>query len=557
MYSQVPTSESAPMLNEGDEENYVVRDEKTARHTWFGRIRGLLRSESATHTYRALGRDDDGAVGAPPQGFRGTVRTIFNYPEPELELRGTAWLDGLRGLAAFEVFIFHYDDGWVDRTLGWGHGDYLDPAWWRLPFLRTFYASGDAAVCLFFAISGYVLSHRILSLYRQRRHDEAYSALSSAVFRRAIRLYMPVAIETFILMLLCRWFKFPKPVVYESAETFVGELNQYVISFVHLLMPLRYPDRWDYVINRYDGGISWTIPLEYYGSIVIFVVLLFVSRVRNMKVRLGLVLAMVWQSFIKDDWIAGQFLLGMAFADWQLGQAAARQHQSYAPSAPRRWLRNTVFWGIFLFGFYLAGLPLYHLKEGATPDTDALFDRPFYNWLSQPFAAWNLYRNRQFDRYLQCLAGYTLLIGVGETPVLRRLTETRFVQYLGRISFGLYLCHIFLHACLKQLDPLYLRIVGLDPAVPPAERVESVQLFIAYLLMLIPSITVNFLVGGCFERYLDRPSVNMGKRFEKWCLARGKDDPSATTQPMVPLNEMRSREEPETNGPVTESIRLT
>jgi peptidoglycan/LPS O-acetylase OafA/YrhL len=566
------TSEHLPMLSDEQGDSHEYRDErdgsaqhgeKYLRRTPFTRFLEFLRIRNkpyAAHVHH----HDDGAAAPLPQGFFATLRTIFNYPEPNIELRNTAWLDGLRGLAAFEVFIFHYDDGWVDRTLGWGTGDFLDPAWWRAPFIRTFFAAGDAAVCLFFAISGYVLSHRILTLYRQRRHEEAYSSLSSAVFRRAIRLYMPVAIETFILMLLCRWFNFPKPVVYESAETFLGEISQYITSFVHLLLPLRYPDRWDMVINRYDGGISWTIPLEYYGSIVIFVVLLFVSRVRNMAVRLTLILAMVWQSFIKDDWIAGQFLLGMAFADWQIGKEFAKKRQQGPTIARKQWLHSILAWMIFLFGFYMAGLPLFHLKKAENGGVDDLFSRPFYNWISRPLAYYGLYQNRQTDRYLQCLAGFALLVGVGETPILRRIMETRFVQYLGRISFGLYLCHIFLHALLKPLDKYYVMIVGLDPTVPLPERKESLQLFIAYLLMLIPSMTVNFFVGGCFERFLDKPSVNAGKRFEKWCLSRGKDDAppslphgtSAMPPPVITISEAQENDAQSAQFPVRQSIRL-
>jgi peptidoglycan/LPS O-acetylase OafA/YrhL len=179
-------------------------------------------------------------------------------------------------------------------------------------------------------------------------------------------------------------------------------------------------------------------------------------------------------------------------------------------------------------------------------------------------AYYGLYQNRQTDRYLQCLAGFTLLVGVGETPILRRLMETRFVQYLGRISFGLYLCHIFLHALLKPLDKHYVMLVGLDPSVPLPERKESIQLFIAYLLMLIPAMTVNFFVGGCFERFLDKPSVNAGKRFEKWCLSRGKDDAppslphgsSTAPPPVITVSEAQDTDAQSTQFPVRQSIRL-
>ncbi|RMX91027.1 hypothetical protein D0867_15129 [Hortaea werneckii] len=217
-------------------------------------------------------------------GVRGTLRAIFNYPERGISLRDTAWLDGLRGLAAFEVFIFHYIDGWLDRTTPWGHGEHMRSGWYYLPIFRTFYASGDAAVCLFFGISGYVLS-----------------------------LYMPVLIETFILMLLVWLFDLPKPTPYESAPTLFAELKAWCVSFVQLLPPLRYPDHFDKLLNPYDGGISWTIPLEYYGSMYVYTTVLLLSQLPSIVVRRCLAVTLVIHGFVKDDWIASQFVLGMIF----------------------------------------------------------------------------------------------------------------------------------------------------------------------------------------------------------------------------------------------------
>jgi peptidoglycan/LPS O-acetylase OafA/YrhL len=470
-------------------------------------------------------------------GFFGTVRTLFNYPEPGTKLRSTAWLDGLRGLAAFEVFIFHYDDGWIDRSLGWGNIKFTDPAWYRAPFIRTFYASGDGAVCLFFAISGFALSYKVLTLIRTQQHDKILASLSSSVFRRGIRLYMPVAIETFILMILCR-MGLPKPVGYDSAPTLLLEIQNWALSFARLLMPLRYPDRWDKIIDKYDGGISWTIPLEYWGSLVVYVTLLMFSRTRSRHVRLAISTLIILTAFHKDDWIAAVFLLGMSYADYKIDyEANLKLEASHAQSLPTlgetkrkpwrpalgRW-RTTFFFGVFLFGFYLAGLPGGRMVHNPDDPYDYHIEsRPSFDWITQPIAYFGWYFQRQMDRYILSFAGLAILMGTGESPV-RRVMETRFVQYLGRISFGLYLCHIFLHAWLKPLDWYYKTWVGLDPTLMAAQlpREAHSQLFAAYVMSMIPATIVNFIVGGLFERFLDRPSVNAGRYFEEVCLSLGK-----------------------------------
>lgn len=447
-------------------------------------------------------------------GFFGTLRALFNYPNPGLELRSTAWLDGLRGLAAFEVFIFHYIDGWINRSHGWGDDKNLRPEWYYAPFIRTFYASGDAAVTLFFGISGYVLSYRMLGLMRQQRKEELLSALSSAIFRRAIRLYMPVVVETFALMMLCRYAGFPRPVKYELAPTLYQELRTWYISILHLLLPLRYPDRWGDLHDRYDGGISWTIPLEYYGSLYVYMSIVFLAQVRSITVRRVLCFAMAAQSFAKDDWIAAQFIMGMAFADYQL----ERQAHPNRPKPRFPWLRPTVVFVIFLWGFYVSGLPggILHDKPDGTQDLDV---RPAFEWVVRPVHWFGLYKDRQADRYILCFASMASLIGMGETRFLRRMLETRPIQYLGRISFGLYLCHIFWRAWLDPIRVGILNMVGLDTSLTFFEWDDRGKMFTAYVLFMIPATVVNFIFAGLFERYLDRPSVSMGRRFEKWCLS--------------------------------------
>ncbi|QIW98243.1 hypothetical protein AMS68_003761 [Peltaster fructicola] len=440
---------------------------------------------------------------------RWNLRTILGLETQTAELRSTAWLDGLRGLAAFQVFIFHYCDGWFEHSRGWGQDGVKDQQWWRLPFIRSIYGSGDTAVCVFFAISGYVLTHKMLSLLRQNRRQDVYSFVASAMFRRGVRLYMPVIIESFILMVLGR-VGFPKASGYDNAPTIFLELKRWAWSIIHLLMPLRYPDRWAEILNIYDGNISWTIPLEYYGSMVVYATLMIFTRARNYKVRSALIAAMVTTSFLRDDWVGAQFLLGMAFADYQLQQESRIEHISVREKR----YRGLLFLVLFVFGIYLSGLPMVGLVSPYE-----LWPRPFYHWISQPLAAMGAYvGDRKGDRYLTCLAGFSILMGVGETARLKRLMETRFVQYLGKISFGLYLCHIFLHAWLRPLDSIYFALCGLDPAT--ARDVGGFRFFIAFCMMIVPATLVNFAVGSLFEKYLDRPSVRAAKAFEQWSLAQ-------------------------------------
>jgi peptidoglycan/LPS O-acetylase OafA/YrhL len=454
-----------------------------------------------------------------------TVRTIFNYPEPGLKLRSTAWLDGLRGLAAFEVFIYHYAREWVNRDPAWGptKTDGLDPAWYRFPFIRTFYNAGHASVAVFFAISGYVLSHRVLTLCAQQRHEEAYASLSSAIFRRALRLFTPAAIWTFIVMFICwlcdPWL--PKPDPYVIEPTLWREIGVWAGKVLDMLLPVNYPDRWTAIMNRYSGNVTWTISLEYYGSLVVYGALLFISRTRSFVVRQSLVYFMVALSFLKDDWIAGQFLLGLAFADRQIHNERIQLSDAapYAKSS-RKFARKAFYYGVFIFGWFLAGLPMVRPKAGKDENDFPVESRPFFDIVGQPLAWIGGYHNRQGDQYLYALAGICLLVGIGETNI-KNFMEIRFVQYLGKISFGFYLVHVPIRAWLGALDPIYFGVMGL-PFIPWDKREENFTLFCVWMLRMGPAILINLIVGGLFERFVDRPLIHFSRRFEQWCLSFGQ-----------------------------------
>lgn len=118
------------------------------------------------------------------------------------KLSPTAYLDGMRGLAALVVFFCHYFYQAFIIAEGWGSEE-TNYHFLKLPFFRLWY-QGPPAVCLFFVISGYALSYRPLKFVRSRAVGDFSTTISSLVFRRAIRLYLPTAISTFMIVCLLR-----------------------------------------------------------------------------------------------------------------------------------------------------------------------------------------------------------------------------------------------------------------------------------------------------------------------------------------------------------------
>lgn len=143
---------------------------------------------------------------APWRGFlRFFIPSFLQGPEARAKLRPTrvhptAYLDGMRGVAALFVFFCHY--GYKSYTTGTGYGARGGfYHFWRLPLIRLWY-QGSPGVAIFFVISGYALSFRPLKLMRSGKTLEFYQALNSTLFRRYARLFIPTAVSTFIIMML-------------------------------------------------------------------------------------------------------------------------------------------------------------------------------------------------------------------------------------------------------------------------------------------------------------------------------------------------------------------
>lgn len=113
-----------------------------------------------------------------------------NGLQPRKKAHATTYLDSLRGWAAVIVFNSH-----------WGG--------MKIPFFfHSFtyaWLQGKGMVDIFFVISGYVLTYRMVKLMRLRENDKLFDTVVSSIFRRYIRLYGMVAISSFIALIFVRW----------------------------------------------------------------------------------------------------------------------------------------------------------------------------------------------------------------------------------------------------------------------------------------------------------------------------------------------------------------
>ncbi|KAK3360075.1 hypothetical protein B0T25DRAFT_601408 [Lasiosphaeria hispida] len=156
-------------------------------------MKALLRPPAVNLWPPLLPRPPPPPTCAPPPSS--SFRVFLRRPHPPTTTRpsATAYLDGLRGLAALIVFFCHLAYTCFVIAPGWG---YVDPGppedapasannrhVLKMPFLRLLY-SGPPMACAFFVVSGYALSLRPLRLARGRRFEALSGTMASLVFRR-------------------------------------------------------------------------------------------------------------------------------------------------------------------------------------------------------------------------------------------------------------------------------------------------------------------------------------------------------------------------------------
>ncbi|KAI2472119.1 acyltransferase family-domain-containing protein [Annulohypoxylon bovei var. microspora] len=386
-----------------------------------------------------------------------------NPDTPPKNSHKTAWLDGLRGVAAFFVVWHHMSLVWFSWSIHNGWTSIADP-FIRLPIIRLS-ISGLPNVMVFFVISGYALSYKPLSLLRRDRVPEAHRALASSMFRRHPRLFAPAVI-------LC------VPCVLLAYAGVYGDGARMPGAAVAALDPPRRGTVWEQLLD-YGGAVArlcdpfsgdatgwvynnalWTLPIEFRSSLVVFGLLLALSGVGN-GVRMFAVSGVALYCVCFVHWAEFLFVGGMLLADLQFcfserngyDEPRIRQRSLRRCGAGRRIIRNIVTLASFLGALYLLGMPKLERGASDTPGFRGLASLIPERWRAAGSA----------NHFWLSLAAVWLVFTVDRSPLLQRMFTCRFAQYLGRISYSLYLVHlVILHTLGFRIGKIFVELIGSD-----------------------------------------------------------------------------------------------
>jgi hypothetical protein len=250
------------------------------------------------------------------------------------KVSSTAWLDGMRGVAAFLVYIRHF--GAIhhpDIQVGYG-GNEQNRYITQLPFMRLLVA-GPAMVSMFFIISGYALSWAPLRALHidppqgTSRREASMKRIASGSFRRAYRLFAPGVASTFFIMICITLGLYDR-----GQRSFATEGD--IPGFHEPQPPMWRMDPfsvqfWDWMratwqwTNIYGGGNNvynphlWTLHTEWKCSIALYVMVLALSGTRK-YLRLVALTGMVLYTYYVNNWDKWLFFAGASLAQLKLLQ---------------------------------------------------------------------------------------------------------------------------------------------------------------------------------------------------------------------------------------------
>ncbi|TVY42171.1 hypothetical protein LSUB1_G001940 [Lachnellula subtilissima] len=450
-------------------------------------------------------RDMDFHPETPPMSrFRNALTTfaIFLLPSPisrfcgysikeSKKHRATSYLDGMRGLASFCVFIEHtamkYHPHMFEEYGG-------HPHFWQLPIIRLV-VSGSVMVDIFFVISGFSLSLRPMELIYEQDWERLFIAVSSAMFRRTFRIVLPPAVATFIIMLGVRMHLFDSKVsgavdMYLDGPIYRGSFLLQVVDWLeYVLSKLIYPYEWAaplYNVTESEyAAPMYTISKELWSSFLLFITITGVSRLRA-AVRLCFAVVLIYYSFwcMRND--SGCFLCGMLMAE----QHVRRTRSKGVPKSAGEKIVSTFGWSaVLLAGFWLASIPHTHGSYG-----------------SHTYGFQMISTIIPFGSNVRVTGSILIVWAIANLPCLQRLFTSAIPHYLGQISFALFLVHWPVLAVWGwRLQPVIWKLTGYDTDFNHA---------VGFSISLVCITLVTWCVADLFWRAVDIRSIKFAKRLE-------------------------------------------
>lgn len=430
-------------------------------------VRHALRPAQIFRQLRRLG------YACTPQLVRSVV---WHEYAPLTKTYPTSWLNGLRGIAAVKVVTFHYVMAYSDFGFQpWGV-DERHTHFFELPVIRYFYAGFSSQ--LFFGISGFLIATRVFQAQEKRHTDpnrDLFTTVSIDLFRKVFRLYLPVfAITSFtMLYIYFGFYESYRTLLLDHEKLFPGDwyepkpkqmaLFKQIGYWIHEMFDLSNIITENTLYPFHDQHL-WAILAEMRGTLHLYGLLIAISQCRPRSRLVAMLVAGVLY-FCWNHWEIWAFILGAVVAqlDWILSESSQRQQypvhgdddadsDDFEPAPTGHPSQSSVqqHWSTYNLsttqdhqvrrGLRFAGLivAFYFLSY---PVDGARYYAPGYLWLNKLIPRFMVRKDKFYPNIGTAML---LLILARSDPNIsngRKMLMSDLSQYLGKISFALFLVH--------------------------------------------------------------------------------------------------------------------
>ncbi|KAI4099136.1 MAG: hypothetical protein L6R37_006092 [Teloschistes peruensis] len=372
----------------------------------------------------------------------------------------------------------------------------------QLPVIRLCYGA-EAAVAVFFVLSGYTLSRQPIAAISSGDLGKANVVLSSLVLRGGLRLFGPAVMASLLAYLAQRAGWMPDKGLPSGYVRDIWNDSKLYLAYLGTLF-----DIWTWEIDLAVGEWwfnphLWTVPVEFRCSMVVFLLTTGTQRC-TAGVRLAAEVVLITQSMWVWRWDVLAFAAGTLVAelehqrpkilqssDLPMYLVSSRWNQELTKHLWHGLVLRMLLWSVFILGMYLASYPYIPPKEGI-----------FFSKL-----AWMVNYKVEGRRIFHVIAGTLILLAIVHEPFLQIPFQTAFPRYLGRISYAFYLLH-----------GLLIRVVG-SRILHRSWKItgtEGRQLDAGFLLGFTLLIPLVVWTADLFERAIDRPCILCAKRLETY-----------------------------------------
>jgi peptidoglycan/LPS O-acetylase OafA/YrhL len=313
-----------------------------------------------------------------------------------------SYLNGIRGIAAFIVFLHHFSLAFYSAYYnGNTHDEHLK-GWevWYGKSIFSVFTNGNFAVCIFFILSGYVLSRKYFQ-------SGSFQTLVSGAQRRFLRLYIPVAFTLLISYLFIKfhlYYNIPVSNVAHSGWWF-GGMWDFPYPTRRLAVCLLY--RTMFTGDSSFDTCLWSVSVELYYSLFVFALLALTHQSKN---RLLVLCMVLFLSCLIGNGYLFSFALGISL--------------NYIE---KKVVHNKSYSNLLSAIFLICGVIL-----GSFPSNDVIQGTVFENIPKMLLTKYDWYH---------FIGAYLFLLSFFFSVHLRRLTGLRPFKFLGRISYSFYLLH--------------------------------------------------------------------------------------------------------------------